>query len=411
MLKAAVAAVSPGGRIFVGDVRNLPLLKAFHASVQCHRAEGGTRKSQLRRLIENDIELEGELVIDPDFFAALKDQDDRISDVEIFLKRGHSQNELTRFRYDAFLHVEATHRASLPKAWLDWQQGRLSLADLKRRLASNPRALGVRGIPNARLVVAVKALDWLASEEGPETLEGFKQAMASATDEAVEPELLWSLAEKHGYALELCYSSTGSDARIDALFRKGDILVPDAVFWGRQASSPAKPWAAYANNPLKAKLMRDLTPRLRKYLVEALPDYMVPGDFVTLERLPLTPNGKVDRKALPAPDSATATATVFIAPETLTERALAGLWQKILRVDRIGANDNFFESGGHSLLAMQLVGRIRDRFGVELPLQNLFQRPQLRNLAARIDALSSAAAAKQEIIAGKLAKGFVYGEL
>ena len=105
------------------------------------------------------------------------------------------------------------------------------------------------------------------------------------------------------------------------------------------------------------------------------------------------------------------TEAMYVPPETPTEKALAELWQRILRIDRIGTEDNFFESGGHSLLAMQLVGRIRDRFGVELPLQNLFQRPQLRNLAARIDALSSAAAAKQEIIAGKLAKGFVYGEL
>src|SRR6266513_243309 len=80
------------------------------------------------------------------------------------------------------------------------------------------------------------------------------------------------------------------------LFRKGDILVPDAVFWGRQASSPAKPWAAYAKNPVKATLMRDLTPQLRKYVVEAQPDYMVPDDFVTLERLPLTPNGKWTEK-------------------------------------------------------------------------------------------------------------------
>jgi natural product biosynthesis luciferase-like monooxygenase protein len=411
VLKGAVAAVSPGGRIFVGDVRSLPLLKAFHASVQCHRAEGGTRKSQLRHLIENDIELEGELVIDPAFFVALKDEDDRISDVEILLKRGHFQNELTRFRYDAFLHVEATDRASPPDAWLDWRQGRSSLADLKERLASNPRALGVRGIPNARLVVAVKALDWLASEEGPDILEGFKQAMASATDEAIEPELLWSLAEKHGYALELCYASTGSDARIDALFHKGDILIPDAVFWGREASSPAKPWAAYANNPLKAKLMRDLTPRLRKYLLETLPDYMVPGDFVTLERLPLTPNGKVDRKALPAPDGKVATAAVYVPPETPTEKVLAELWQRILRIDRIGTKDNFFESGGHSLLAMQLVGRVRDRFGIDLPLKNLFQRPQLSDLAARIDILSSAARARQETATGRLAARFDYGEV
>ncbi len=118
VLEGAVAAVSPCGRIFIGDVRNLPLLKAFHASVQCHRANTGTKKARLGHLIENDIMLEGELVIDPAFFVALKDAGDRISDVEIFLKRGRYQNELTRFRYDVFLHVEAKDSASPPEAWL-----------------------------------------------------------------------------------------------------------------------------------------------------------------------------------------------------------------------------------------------------------------------------------------------------
>jgi acyl carrier protein len=181
--------------------------------------------------------------------------------------------------------------------------------------------------------------------------------MASTSDEAVEPELLWSLAEKHRYALEL---------------RKGDILVPDAVFWGRQVSSAAKPRA---------------------------------------ERLPLTPNGKVDRKALPAPDGKVAAAAVYVPPETPTEKVLAELWQRILRIDRIGTRDNFFESGGHSLLAMQLVGRVRDRFGIDLPLKNLFQRPQLSDLAARIDILSSTARARQETATGRLAAGFDYGEV
>lgn len=150
---------------------------------------------------------------------------------------------------------------------------------------------------------------------------------------------------------------------------------------------------------------------LRHYLRRQLPDYMVPDEFVMLDRLPLTPNGKVDRKALLAPDSTTASAATFVAPETPTERALADLWQETLRIDRIGVNDNFFESGGHSLLAMQLVRRIRDRFGVELPLQSLFQRPQLRDLAARIDDLGSTARAQQEMVTGELAKGFEYGEV
>jgi amino acid adenylation domain-containing protein len=388
VLEGAVVALSPGGRIFIGDVRNLPLLKAFHASVQCHRAEGRTKKAQLGHLVENDIELESELVIDPAFFVALKDQDDRISDVEIFLKRGRYQNELTRFRYDAFLHVTARNRASPPDAWLDWLNERLSLADLGGRLASSPRALGVRGVPSARLEAAVKALAWLASEEGPESLEGFKEAMASATDEAVEPEALWSLAEKHGYALELGYSNAGSSGRMDALFRKRNTLIPDGVFWGRQASSPAKPWSAYANNPLKAKLVRDLTPRLRKYLAEALPEYMVPSAFVVLNELPLTPNGKVDRKALPAPgQTRLAVAGEFMAPTTPVEEALAEIFAGLLRVDRIGVHDNFFELGGHSLLAMRVISRMRQVLSVELPLRELFSGPTVAGLAARVEAM------------------------
>ena len=150
---------------------------------------------------------------------------------------------------------------------------------------------------------------------------------------------------------------------------------------------------------------------MRQYLLRQLPDYMVPGEFVMLDRLPLTPNGKLDRKALPAPDATTATAAAFVAPETPTEQALAGLWQETLRIDRIGANDNFFESGGHSLLAMQLARRIRERFGVELPLQNVLQRPHLKDLAAHIDNLSSMARAEKELTTGKLAEGFDYGEV
>ena len=330
VLEGAVTAVSPGGRIFIGDVRNLPLLKAFHASVQCHRAEGGTTKAQLGHLVENDIEHEGELVIDPDFFVALKEKDQRISDVEIFLKRGRHQNELTRFRYDAFLHVEARDGASLPGTWMDWQKEGSSLADLGGRLKSSPRVLEVRGVLNARLAAAAKVLAWLGGEEGPETLEGYQEAMASAADGAVEPETLWSLAEQHGYALELGYASAGCDACMDALFRKRDTVNPGGVFWGRLASTAAKPWSAYANNPLKAKLVRDLTPRLRKHLAAALPNYMMPAAFVMLDAIPLTPNGKIDRKALPAPGRSALPQAAYAAPRTATEKILAGIWAEVL---------------------------------------------------------------------------------
>jgi non-ribosomal peptide synthetase component F len=118
-------------------------------------------------------------------------------------------------------------------------------------------------------------------------------------------------------------------------------------------------------------------------LRQALPAYMVPAQFVTLDALPLTAHGKVDRRALPAPERAE-----FVAPSTRTERTLAELWQRLLHARRIGAGDHFFECGGHSLLVMELVAAVRARFGVELPLKHLFERPRLAELAEAIDLLS-----------------------
>jgi amino acid adenylation domain-containing protein len=125
---------------------------------------------------------------------------------------------------------------------------------------------------------------------------------------------------------------------------------------------------------------------LRDALGAVLPDYMVPSAFVVLETLPLTPNGKVDRRALPAPDAADAHED-FVPPETETERALAAIWAEVLGVERVGAEDSFFLLGGHSLMAAQVVSRIRQALDVELPLRTLFEASRLRDLAARVDAL------------------------
>jgi acyl-coenzyme A synthetase/AMP-(fatty) acid ligase/acyl carrier protein len=140
---------------------------------------------------------------------------------------------------------------------------------------------------------------------------------------------------------------------------------------------------------------------MRRHLSLHLPDYMVPADFILLEHLPLTPNGKVDRKALPKVNGSIAAPTEFVAPDTPTEKALAELWQKVLRLDRVSVEHNFFASGGHSLLAMQLVGQVRDRFGIDLPLRNLFERPTVGKLAEVIDALLWSGRSETPALAGK----------
>jgi amino acid adenylation domain-containing protein len=130
---------------------------------------------------------------------------------------------------------------------------------------------------------------------------------------------------------------------------------------------------------------------LRDALRRRLPEYMVPAAFVALDRIPLTANGKLDRRALPTPDASAAGADdAFAAPATPVAGVLAGIWAEVLRLERVGVHDDFFELGGHSLRATQAVARIREVFGVEMPLRALFEAPTVAELAERVEGLRRA---------------------
>ena len=136
---------------------------------------------------------------------------------------------------------------------------------------------------------------------------------------------------------------------------------------------------------------------LRAHLAERLPDYMVPAAFVFLDALPMAATGKVDRKALPAPDRARpALETAYAAPSGPVEETLARVWGELLGLDRVGARDNLFALGGHSLLVAQIVSRVRQDLGVELPIPAVFEHPTIAALAARIEAARAGGAAADE---------------
>ncbi|HEY7768547.1 amino acid adenylation domain-containing protein [Longimicrobium sp.] len=131
------------------------------------------------------------------------------------------------------------------------------------------------------------------------------------------------------------------------------------------------------------------TDTLREHARRSLPEYMVPSAFVLLDALPLTPNGKLDRKALPAPELASAEDR-YVPPRTPVEEVLAGIWAEVLRLERVGVTESFFELGGHSLLATRVVSRIREVFGVEVPLRALFEGPTVAELARRVEEMRRA---------------------
>jgi amino acid adenylation domain-containing protein len=132
--------------------------------------------------------------------------------------------------------------------------------------------------------------------------------------------------------------------------------------------------------------LQPTTGELQSFLKESLPDYMVPSLFMWLDALPLTSSGKVNRRALPAPDGVRpAMETDYVAPRTPVEEDLVAMWTEVLEVDRVGVHDNFFDLGGHSLMATQLVSRVRAAYQVDLPLRRLFEAPTVAGLATLIE--------------------------
>jgi acyl-coenzyme A synthetase/AMP-(fatty) acid ligase/acyl carrier protein len=150
---------------------------------------------------------------------------------------------------------------------------------------------------------------------------------------------------------------------------------------------------------------REISPAaLRGALRRSLPELMVPSAFVVLPALPLSPNGKVDRRALPSPDDARGgRETPYVAPRTPVEETLAALWSELLGVERVGVDDHFFDLGGHSLMATQLISRVREVFGVDVPLAALFEEaPTVANLARAVARYQVTMADEDDIVSALL---------
>jgi amino acid adenylation domain-containing protein len=386
VLEGAVQAVRPGGAVFVGDLRSLPLLEAFHASVELFKADEAMTRGEVLRRVQKGIRQEGELLVDPEFFTALCHRWPQITHVEIQLKRGRAHNELTRFRYDAVLHVAHQAPPRVQCAWLDWKEQGLTRESLLELLQkTQPEMLGVSGIPNARLRTEAAALTWLNAEDAVATVSEFRQHFAETAMSGIEPEDLWALEQQVPYQLELRASKLAVDGCFDVVFRRrnpqGEVAdYTLARFPGE--SEAVRPWSAYANNPLRQRVVGKLVPQLRLHVGAKLPEYMVPAAFVLLDAMPLTNSGKINRRALPAPEQTRSEDFGdYSAAQTPVEELIATIFADVLRIERVGRDDNFFEIGGHSLSATQVVSRIRQNLRVDLPVRTVFESPTVASLA------------------------------
>jgi natural product biosynthesis luciferase-like monooxygenase protein len=399
VLRKAMDALAPGGAVFVGDVRSLPLFPAFAASVELHQAPDGLAVADLVARIERRRRHDGELVIDPELFHALGDELPDLDDVEIQLKRGRHGNEMSRFRYDVVLRKRDPARAEAAPAPPVEPVRAPTLADLGRLLAERPDVLHVRDLPNARVWREVEALARLAREPRPATVAELRAILdADEKDDArrsappLDPEALWTLAPD--YEVHVTWSTSGPHA-FDARFRRRG--APAAKHRRDDAAARApKPWEHYARGP--ERRAADLVPELRARLKQSLPPYMIPSAFVVLDALPLTANGKVNRKALPAPDQKRQeAASAYVAPASDLERTIGEVWQQLLGLAQVSTQDNLFDLGANSLLMVQANGRLKAALGRELSLVEMFRFPSIRALAAHLAPATAADGAKPEV--------------
>ena len=390
VLAGAVRAVRPGGHVYVGDVQSFALLRAHHGGSQARRAPAALPVSELRERIERRVSQEIELVIDPGFFHAFKELNPAVGRVEIQLRRGRVRIEMTKFHYDVLLHVGDGEPTVEVVCWRHWSDERLDLARLRELLAADEtETLGVRAIPNARVRDDLAVVNGLASATGSETVGEWREVLERQIGNqpaGIDPEDLWSLGESLGYATAVNWSAdrAGADGCCEVIFhRQAGVPVFPRTAGGSVGPFTNQPWKTPAAVGGASPADTDLPSILRAHLRKRLPDYMVPGAFVVLPSLPLTPNGKVDRRALPAP--------VFSRPvpapdpvqssDSPLERYLAGLWSEILGVRTIGKTDNFFETGGDSLLGLRMVNRLRDSLGEHVSLVVVFEAPTIQALA------------------------------
>ncbi|MGV0071431.1 amino acid adenylation domain-containing protein, partial [Mycobacterium colombiense] len=373
VLAVAMRLLAPGGALFIGDVRNHTLQGAFQTGVALARTtDAAADATEIRQRLHHAMLGEAELLLAPEFFTTWANEEPSVAGLDIEVKRGVADNELNRYRYDVSIHKAPAPARSMATAdsWA-WAEC-AGLDGLHDRLVSiRPNAVRVTEIPRAGLIGDVHIEQALAG--GLPLADALAHAEGA---EAVVPERLYGLGETTGYHVAVTWGT--QPGTVEAVFiAAADAERNPALTDVYLPPDGAHRCRTHANDPqTNSKITA-----VRQQLSAWLPEYMVPAHIVVLDEFPLTSSGKLDRKALPEPVFAT---TAFRAPQTETEKTVAGIYAKVLGIDKVGVDDSFFDLGGDSLSAMRLIAAVNTALDADLSVRAVFEAPTVAQLAPRI---------------------------
>lgn len=381
VIEKASKAVRNGGCIFIGDMQGKSTLPMYHASDQINRSDDQQRVSDFNEIIKRRVKLEDELVADPGFFYLLPTIIPGITSVNIQLREGKHINETTKYHYDIWLYVHSELTIAPAETNIQWDEDKTFdwiRAELEKYAG---KVVAVKSIYNSRTASDHLLQGILKDADENESVKNIKE-QGKTTDSGMDPQLFWALGKKLGYTSHIRWTSDGSDGLFDTIFIPNslDKAIPEPPYL---EDPEAVSLHDYTRSPFSGNITvsREQSLAWKQGLSEILPAYMIPSDFVFLEKIPLLPNGKIDRKALPKPEQNIQGRENKAVPGTDVEKIVAKVWTEILGLDSVNQKDDFFELGGHSLVAVQVMIRMEKETGLRLPLTTLFKHSSLEEFA------------------------------
>ncbi|KAI0123588.1 hypothetical protein BJ170DRAFT_639720 [Xylariales sp. AK1849] len=379
--------------IFFGDIRSYGLYEEFQVSKALHLLGETATKDKIRRQMTDTRRVEQELLVDPNLFSALPDRFPHlVKHVEILPKRMKATNELSCYRYSAVLYLKDDDQPWQIQTvndddWVDFMEQNLDQASLLRLLQhkfSSSSAIAVANIPHKKTILERHVVDSLAarSDEIINDRDWLSHILRETRNcpslSAVDLE---ELARLVGCQVEISWARQHSQrGGLDAIFHHYQPTNKGTrALFNFPTDHSDRQSRSLTSQPLRQRLTQKIQSQLQERLRAQLPSYMIPQTITVLEHMPITENGKVDRQALAE------SVPKFLLPRepkqqpvSQMERQLQSIWGQVLYIDpaTIGLEDNFFQLGGDSIVAMKAVALVR-KAGVEMAVADIFKHPTL----------------------------------
>jgi SAM-dependent methyltransferase len=300
ILENAVNIVKPGGHVFVGDVRSLPLLPVFASSVELFQAPDTLSVGELRERIEKRIQLEQQLVLSPAYFLSLQGRLSKVSRVEIRPRWGRADNEMSGYRYDAIIHVGDQKDAAPDIHFLDWTERELTMDGIRSLVLGQDEVIGIKRIKNARLEKDLRAFEKLQTMAPALTAGDLRREREDHMVRGIHPQDLPDIFKVNpGFRVLLSWAACYDDGSYDAVFIPPGSEHHRSCVVGNWPGPDAAHFVHLANAPGQGKIRAELIDRILTHCRQNLPEHFVPGNFELVDQLPKIQGRAVDPRALP----------------------------------------------------------------------------------------------------------------